>query len=57
MPAQDENTGLSVDCKIVCRENGYFVPMAESGNELDQIENDAFELLTNLFGPLFGSGI
>ena len=46
MHAQEENTGLSVDCKVVTTENGYFatgqfcyfVSFAESGNKLDQIE-------------------
>ena len=46
MHAQEENTGLSVDCKVVTTENGYFatgqfcyfVSIAESGNELDHIE-------------------
>ena len=46
MYAQDENNGLSVECKVVAEKNGYFVsgqfdyfvPITESGNKLDQIE-------------------
>ena len=46
MNAQEENTGLSVECKVVTTEKGYFaigrfcyfVPFAEPDNELDHIE-------------------
>jgi len=46
MYAQDENNGLSVECKVVAEKNGYFVsgqfdyfvPIVESDNKLDQIE-------------------
>jgi hypothetical protein len=46
MHAQGENNGLSVECKVVAEKNGYFVsgqfdyfvPTAESVNELDHIE-------------------
>ena len=46
MHAQDENNGLSVECKVVAEKNGYFlsgqfdyfVSFAESDNELDHIE-------------------
>ena len=47
MHAQDENGGLSVECKVATEEKRifcerpvfcYFVPIAESGNKLEQIE-------------------
>ena len=46
MHAQEENTGLSVECKVVTTEKGYFATgqfrsfasFIELDNELDQIE-------------------
>ena len=46
MNAQDENSGLSVECKVVAEKNGYFVSdqshyfvlIAKFVNKLNQIE-------------------